>query len=48
MLENTCSVKLIVRLQGTKTILNVLSEYGHPDLPYQLATRYTEPSWATA
>jgi alpha-L-rhamnosidase len=39
------SVKLDVGLLGTKTILNALSENGHADLAYQLASSETEPSW---
>ncbi len=31
---------------GSKTLLRMLTEYGHADLAYQLATSETEPSWA--
>lgn len=34
-----------VGLLGTKTILNALSENGHADLAYKIATQETFPSW---
>jgi alpha-L-rhamnosidase len=39
------SVKLDVGLLGTKSILNALSDNGHADLAYRLATRDSFPSW---
>ena len=30
---------------GTRYLLNLLSDYGYPDLAYKLATRTDEPSW---
>ena len=31
---------------GSKTLLRMLTKYGHADLAYQVATAETEPSWA--
>ncbi|MCR6720430.1 MAG: hypothetical protein NVV59_09065 [Chitinophagaceae bacterium] len=38
-------IKLDVGLLGTKSILNALSENGHGQLAYQLATRDSFPGW---